>query len=67
MKMSGALEIPDHVASVTTPSLVPAIEQNQNGAQPVKAHKEIGRCGRARSSFPTMRDRESLARLVPSQ
>lgn len=41
VRLSGALEFPDHAASVTAPSLVPAIEQNQNGTQPVKAHKDL--------------------------
>lgn len=39
--MSGALEIPDHAASVTAPSFVPAFEQDQNGTQPVKAHRDL--------------------------
>lgn len=40
-RLSGALEIPDHAASVTAPSFVPAIEQDQNGTQPVKAHEDL--------------------------
>lgn len=41
VRLSGALIFPDHTASVTAPSLVPAIEQNQNGTQPVKSHKGL--------------------------
>ena len=41
VRLSGALIFPDHTASVTAPSLVPAIEQTQNGTQPVKSHKGL--------------------------
>ena len=41
VRLSGALESPDHAASVTASSLVPDIEQNLNGTQPVKSHKDL--------------------------
>ena len=41
VRLSGALEIPDHTASVTVSSLVPAIEQKQNGTQSVKALEDL--------------------------
>lgn len=40
VRLSGALEIPDHVASETTPPCVRATEQKQIGTQPVKAHED---------------------------
>ena len=41
VRLSGALIFPDHTASVTASSLVPDIEQNLNGTQPVKSHKDL--------------------------